>query len=86
MRSLVQFQINEGQGLASFSLGAVLNTISNLYEMYCLETTGSEVDLGDRDVLFATLQCSTHVVAHYFDLRTTYFNKVMAPLFEEKSF
>ena len=92
LRALIQFQINEGQGLPSFfTTGSCaeyhFKPLRRLLEMYSLETTGIEVDLGDRNVLFATLQRNTHVVAHYFDMRTTsYFNKVMGPLFGVKSF
>ena len=39
--------------------------------MNVLETTGTEVHLSDRNVLFQTLQCNTHTVAQYHDLRTT---------------
>ena len=48
-----------------------------------LETTGSEIDLSDSNVLFATLQ--SH--AQYFDMRTaSYINTVIGPLFGVESF
>ena len=40
--------------------------------MYVLETTGPEVNLSDRNVLFQTLQRNTHIVAQYFDLRNNF--------------
>ena len=92
LRSLIQFQINEGKGLPSFfTTGSCaeyhFKPLRRLLENYVFETTGSQVDLTDRNILFATLQANTHVVAVYFDLRTTsYFNKVMGPLFGVDSF
>ena len=92
LRSLIQFQINEGKGLPSFfTTGSCaeyhFKPLRRLLEMYVFEATGFEVDLSDRNALFATLQSHTHVVAQYFDMRTTsYFNQVMGPLFGVQSF
>ena len=46
--------------------------LTHLLEMYVLETTGPEVNLSDRNVLFQTLQRNTHIVAQYFDLRNNF--------------
>ena len=92
LRSLIQFQINEGKGLPSFfTTGSCaeyhFKPLRRLLEMYVLETTGSAVDLSDRNNLFQTLQSNTHIVAQYFDLRTTsYFNTVMRPVFGVETF
>lgn len=85
--SLIQFQINEGKGLpAFFTTGSFaeyhFKPLSRLLRMYVKETSGSDIDLSDRTKLFETLQQNTHIVAHYFDLRTkSYFQKVMSPVF-----
>ena len=85
-------QINGGQCLPSFfTAGSCaeyhFKPLRQLLEMYCLETRVSQVEFGDRNVLFATLQRNTHVVAHYFDLKIpSYFNKVMGPSFGGKEF
>lgn len=55
--------------------------------MYVLETTGSSVDLTDKNILFKTLQENAHIVAQYFDIRTqSYFKNVMGPVFGVKSY
>ena len=88
--ALIQFQINGGQCLPSFlTAGSCaeyhFKPLRQLLQMHCLETRVSQFEFGDRNVLFATLQRNTHVVAHYFDLKiTSYFNKVMGALFGVK--
>jgi signal recognition particle subunit SEC65 len=87
LRSLIQFQINEGNGLPSFfTTGSCaeyhFKPLRRLLAMYVKDTSGSDVDLTDRKQLFDTLQANTHIVAHYFDLRTqSYFKDVMGPAF-----
>ena len=45
--------------------------------MYVKATTGKIVDLSNKSLLFDVLQQNTHIVAHYFDLRTqSYFHEV----------
>ncbi|XP_064619450.1 uncharacterized protein LOC135482899 [Lineus longissimus] len=47
-----------------------------------METTGEDIDLENKTQLFSALQDNTHIVGHYFDLRTkSYFDKVMGPVF-----
>lgn len=55
--------------------------------MYVLVTTGSSVDLTDKNILFKTLQENAHIVAQYFDIRTqSYFKNVMGPVFGVNSY
>lgn len=56
--------------------------LRRLLSIYVEETTGSSVDLNDKNILFKTLQDHAHIVAQYFDLRTqSYFKNVMGPVF-----
>lgn len=87
LRTLIQYQINEGKGLPSFfTTGSCaeyhFKPLHRLLEIYTFETTGEKVDLSNRNVLFSALQANTHVVAHYFEQITkNYFQEVMAPVF-----
>ena len=83
LRALTQYQINEGNGLPSFfCTGSCaefhFKPLKRLLSMYTKDTSGFEVDLSNRNTLFAILQKNTHIVSHYFDLRTqSYFQNVM---------
>jgi hypothetical protein len=87
LRALIQYKINEGQGLpAFFTTGSCaefhFKPLKRLLTLYIKETTGFDAQLDDRTKLFEALQTNTHLVAKYFDLRTvSYFNDVMAPVF-----
>ena len=87
LRSLVQFQINEGEGLPSFfATGSCaeyhFKALRRLLEKYMFETSGKPVDLKDHNTLFGVLQQNTHIFSHYFDLRTqSFFTNVMGPAF-----
>ena len=84
---MIQFKINEGCGLPSFfTTGSCaefhFKPLSRLLYNYIFDTTGKQVDLDDKNILFQALQENTHIVSKYFDLRTQdYFSDVMAPLF-----
>lgn len=92
LRSLVQFKINEGKGLPSFfTTGRCaefhFKPLKRLLSIYISQTTGSSVDLNDKNILFKTLQENTHIVGQYFDLRTqSYFKNVMGPVFGVDSY
>ena len=83
LRALIQYQINEGNGLpAFFCTGSCaeyhFKPLRRLLSIYTKATTGQDLDLSNRNTLFATLQKNTHIVSHYFDLRTqSYFKNVM---------
>ncbi|XP_053405155.1 uncharacterized protein LOC123560749 [Mercenaria mercenaria] len=87
LRSLSQYQISKGHGLPSFfTTGSCaeyhFKPLKRLLQMYKKDATGEEINLNDPALLFETLQQNTHIVAHYFDLRTTsYFREVMGPVF-----
>lgn len=87
LRALIQYKINEGTGLPSFfTTGSCakfhFKPLKRLLSIYVSETTGSSVDLTDKNILFKTLQENAHIVAHYFDLRTqSYFKIVMGLVF-----
>lgn len=87
LRSLIQYQINLRNGLPSlFTTGSCaeyhFKPLRQLLHQYIYDTTGEKKDLQNRSTLFTSLQQNTHVVAHYFDLRTkSYFEKVMKPVF-----
>lgn len=73
LRSLVQFKINEGKGLPSFfTTGSCaefhFKPLKRLLSMYISKTTGSSVDLNDKNILFKTLQENTHIVGQYIVL------------------
>ena len=84
---MIDFQINNGNGLPSFfSTGSCaeyhFKPLRRLLEKYIHDTTGENADLNDRDQLFKALQTNTHIVGHYFDLRTQcYFQEFMGPVF-----
>ncbi|KAK3083478.1 hypothetical protein FSP39_023709 [Pinctada imbricata] len=92
LRALVQYQINEGNGLPSFfTTGSCaeyhFKPLRNLLQNYIGLTTGESPDLSDRSVMFKVLQQHTHVIAQYFDLRTqAYFKEVMKPVFGVNAF
>ena len=53
-----------------------------MLHIYNHETTGKDIDLQNRNELYAALQRNTHIVGQYFDLRTqAYFRQVMEPVF-----
>ena len=89
---LVQFKINEGSGLPSFfTTGSCaefhFKPLRRLLGLYLHQTTGTDVDLGDKSKLFQVLQSNTHIVAKYFDLRTkSYFSNIMALVFGVNSY
>jgi hypothetical protein len=84
---LIQYQINEKQGLPSFfTTGSCaeyhFKPLRKLLSKYIYETSGKEIDFSNRSDLFDALQKNTHIVAQYFDLRTqSYFKNVMSPAF-----
>ena len=92
LRSLIQYQINEKKGLPSFfTTGSCaeyhFKALKGLLQSYLEQTNSSDINLNDRSVLFSALQKNIHIVAHYFDIRTTsYFENVMRPVFGVQSF
>ncbi|XP_060572109.1 uncharacterized protein LOC132730247 [Ruditapes philippinarum] len=87
LKSLIKFQINEKNGLPSFFTTAScaeyhFKTLRRILHDYTLETSGTDLDLTNRNNLFQVLQQNTHIVSLYFDLRTkAYFDLVMCPAF-----
>ena len=88
LRALVEFMVNEKQGLPSFfMIGSCAEfyfpPLRRLLEQYILQTTGEEVNLAeDNNARFKAVQENTHVVVKYFDLRTqSYHEKVLKPVF-----
>jgi hypothetical protein len=83
LKSLIKFQINETNGLPSFFTTAScaeyhFKTLRRILHGYTLETSGTDMDLTNRNNLFQVLQQNTHIVSLYFDLRTkAYFDLVM---------
>ena len=69
----------------SLQLAAVQNFISNHYTdlfLFLDSPVCKSKDLTDRTQLYQAFQENTHIVAHYFDLRTqSYFKQVMGPVF-----
>ena len=92
LRALIQFKINDGAGLPSyFTTGSCaefhFKPLHRLLSMYDQTTTGKTADLSNRTELFHLLQQNTHIVAHYFDLRTqSYFKNVMGPVFNVNAY
>ena len=87
LRSLVQFNINEGNGLPSyFCTGSCaefyFKPLRRILSQYIAKTKNIDVDLNDKSRLFEAIQDNGHLVGHYFDLRTqAYFREVMGPVF-----
>ena len=87
LRSLVQYNINEGCGLPSYSCTGscaefYCKLLRRLLTNYIKSTKGIEIDLNEKSKLFEAIQENGHLVGHYFDLRTqSYFNHVMGPVF-----
>jgi hypothetical protein len=77
----------EKKGLpAFFSTGSCAEfhckPLKRLLSLYIKETSGKDVHLSDGSKLFEALQKNTHIVGHYFDMRTrSYFHDVMSPAF-----
>ena len=92
LRSLIQFKINEGQGLPSFfATGSCaefyFKPLKRLLEIYIKDCTGSEIDLENKSNMFRALQENTHIVADYFDKRTyNYFQEILKPVFNVDTF
>ncbi|XP_053391813.1 uncharacterized protein LOC128554571, partial [Mercenaria mercenaria] len=92
LQALTHYNISKGLGLPSiFATGSCaefhFKPLKRLLSMYVKKTTGEDINLDDRSVLFKTLQQNTHIVAQYFDFRTTsYFSQVMGPVFGVDSF
>jgi hypothetical protein len=64
LKALIQFQINEGNGLPSFfTTGSCaefyFKALHKLSEIYTFETTGENIDLMNRNTLFSLLQNNT---------------------------
>lgn len=84
---MIQYQINEKRGLPSFfTTGSCaeynFKPLKRLLNIYIKQTTGTELNLSDHNIMFKALQENSHIVAHYFDCRTTaYFKEVMRPVF-----
>ena len=87
LRSLVQYKIYQGKGLPSyFTTGSCaeyhFKPLRRLLSTYVRDCTGEEINLDDRNTLFQCLQANTHIVGHYFELRTkSYFREVMQGAF-----
>ena len=87
LRALTQYKITLGHGLPSFfATGSCaefhFKPLRRLLKNYVQTTTKKDINLEDRSILYDTLQKNTHIVAHYFDLRTkSYFENVMGPVF-----
>lgn len=61
--------------------------LRRLLEKYTSDTTATAADLSNHNSLFTVLQQNTHIVSHYFDLRTqSFFNNVMGPAFSVDTF
>ena len=92
LRALIQYKIYEGSGLPSFfTTGSCaefhFKPLRRLLALYHHQCTGEVLDLNDRTALFKCLQANTHIVSHYFDLRTTsYFQEVMQKLFKVNTY
>ena len=92
LRSLIQFEINEGRGLPSFfTTGSCaefyFQPLKRLLQIYIKDTTGKETNPDDKSTLFQSLQEHTHIVADYFDKRTqNYFKEVIQPVFAVDTF
>lgn len=87
LKALVQFKIDEGCGLPSFfatASGAEFHfrPLHGFISLFLDFSSSKSKDLIDRFQLCQALQESTHIIAHYFDLRTqSYFKHVMGPVF-----
>ncbi|KAH3883662.1 hypothetical protein DPMN_007622 [Dreissena polymorpha] len=92
LRALIQYQINAGKGLPSFFSTAscaefYFAPLRRLLTQYNLQTTGEIVDLNDKKILVSILQNNSHIVSHYFNLRTQeYFETVMKTAFKVDTF
>ncbi|CAG2201823.1 unnamed protein product [Mytilus edulis] len=92
LRALIQYKINEGQGLPSFfTTGSCaefyFKPLKRILSLYIKETTGNEIDLNDHNKMFKAVQDNTHIVGDYFDKRTqSYFKEIMGPVFGVNSY
>ena len=92
LRSLIQYKINEGNGLPSFfTTGSCaefyFKPLRRLLTLYIKETTGLDIDLTNKSNMFKALQENTHIVADYFEKRThDYFHEVLKPVMGVDSF
>jgi len=61
--------------------------LKRLLSLYIKESSGKDIDLSNRSNLFDALQKNTHVVGHFFYIRTqSYFHDVMSPAFGVSTF
>ena len=87
VKSLIKYQVNEGKGLPGiFTTGSCaefhFKPLKRLLALYIKNTKNTNLDLNNRNTLFSVLQEHSHIVSHYFDLRTkSYFNTVMKNAF-----
>lgn len=90
LTSLIQFNIYQGQGLPSIFTPSscaeyYFKPLRKLLDSYIESATGKTIETkGD---LYEAIQQNSHLVTHYFDLRTrSYFKHIMANLFGIKSY
>ena len=90
LTSLIQFNIYQGQGLPSmFTTGSCaeyyFKPLRKLLDSYVESANGKTIETkGD---LYEAIQRNSHLVTHYFDLRTrSYFKHIMANIFGIKSY
>jgi len=87
VRSLEEYLINEGKCLSSiFCTGSCVEfhfkPLRRLLELYVKLTGDKHIDLDNHNNLYACLQENSHIVASFFDKRTTsYFENGMGPVF-----
>ena len=90
LQSLIQYQIHQGKGLPSFfttgscaelhfkPLRRLLDMFNNMLNRKPIETTSD---------LFEAIQSNSHIIGHYFDLRTkSYFHHIMRHIFKVEVF
>jgi hypothetical protein len=54
--------------------------LKRILSIYIKETTGTEINLEDPNILLKAIQDNSHIVADFFERRTQFFfNEIMRP-------
>jgi hypothetical protein len=90
LTSLIQFNIDQGLGLPSiFTTGSCaeyyFKPLRKLLNSYLQSSSGKTIET--KSDLYEAIQQNSHVVTHYFDLRTkSYFKHIMTNVFGIKAY
>ena len=86
--SFVRFMVHHGHGLPHYFITVSCaefwwKPLRRILEVYLKATTGKDVDLSDKAVLYKEVQRNSHIIVKYFDMRVTSFqDEILRPIFK----